>query len=108
MAEINVSICRSATLPIIIIINLSSLAQCVDCIYHSDPQIVTTSIISNQSGKVEKKNKEFSNVKEKLCDWFDLVVPPVLWLLSVRPFRDICLGKMGLPIGQRAGGKTKE
>ena len=24
----------------------------------------------------------FSNVEEKLCDWFDLVAPPVLWLLS--------------------------
>ena len=24
----------------------------------------------------------FSYVEEKLCDWFDLVAPPVLWLLS--------------------------
>ena len=32
--------------------------------------------------KKEFKELKFSNVEEKLCDWFDLVVPPVLWLLS--------------------------
>ena len=58
--------------------------------------------------KKEVKELKFSNVEEKLCDWFDLVVPPFYGFYRVRPFRDICLCKMGLPIGQRAVGKTKE
>ena len=34
--------------------------------------------------------------------------PPFYGFYRVRPFRDISLCKMALPIGQPAGGKTKE
>ena len=44
----------------------------------------------------------FSNVEEKLCDWFDLEAPGFYGFYRVRSFRDICLGKMGTPIGQGA------
>ena len=49
-----------------------------------------------------QQKSQWKNFEWKLCDWFDLEAPGFYGFYRVRSFRDICLGKMGTPIGQGA------